>query len=419
MASLLLRSTSASRPSVAASITRARCVPTAAPSAGGMTTTAQPLRRRASGWCPSAAEYSRHAGSVPMALSCAGGTPGWDRKAPTCPSTSPSPSARSTSPPDDIRPCLAPFPEGVWARECAPPGMRTVRALPLRTGPKHSSGPVVTSVAPVVRSHHPRPDTLAMRTTPLLIVTLLGLALVACSQATPTPAPAPTSTPTATPTRAPTATPVPTATPTATPTPVPFPLPLPTLKDDRLATLTSGGTHTCALRPDGAAVCWGRGVFPEDLTSPPKGERFVAISSGEDHTCALLPDGSPVCWGSDFYGQSSPPPGERFVLLSSGYHHTCALRHDGSPVCWGWNSFNQLLPPGGTFMAISSGYQHTCALRPAGHPVCWGEDVFEVSRAPVWERFVSIGSGWSHACGLRHDGSVACWGSASEDDAAA
>ena len=89
---------------------------------------------------------------------------------------------------------------------------------------------------------------------------------------------------------------------------------------------------------------------------------FVAIDSGYAHTCALRDDGSAVCWGSDLDGNSSPPDG-RFTAISSGSLHTCALREDGSAVCWGSDLTGQASPPDGRFTAISSGDAHTCALQ--------------------------------------------------------
>ncbi len=35
-------------------------------------------------------------------------------------------------------------------------------------------------------------------------------------------------------------------------------------------------------------------------SEPPAGEVFTAISCGDLHTCALRPDGTPVCWGKGF-----------------------------------------------------------------------------------------------------------------------
>ena len=99
---------------------------------------------------------------------------------------------------------------------------------------------------------------------------------------------------------------------------------------------------------------------------------FVAIDSGIAHTCALREDGSAVCWGSDLDGGASPPNG-RFTAISSGSFHTCALREDGSAVCW--RSVTGQRPPlDERFTTISRGNAHTCALRENGSAVCWGSD---------------------------------------------
>ena len=59
---------------------------------------------------------------------------------------------------------------------------------------------------------------------------------------------------------------------------------------------------------------------------------LASIGSGRHHSCGLRPDGSAVCWGSNRYGQSSPPENETYASISSGGYHTCALRLDGTPV---------------------------------------------------------------------------------------
>lgn len=155
--------------------------------------------------------------------------------------------------------------------------------------------------------------------------------------------------------------------------------------------LSSGIFHTCALRSDGSAACWGWNS--EGQSAPPPSETFIAISSSRDHTCALRADGTPVCWGSNILGQKSPPSGEFFASISSGEFHTCALRADGTPVCWGNNELGQTSPPPGErFAAISSGRGHTCALRADGSAVCWGWNSDGQALPPPGEMFALPGS---------------------------
>ena len=82
-----------------------------------------------------------------------------------------------------------------------------------------------------------------------------------------------------------------------------------------------------------------------DQSSPPEDESFTSISSGVWHTCGLREDGIAICWGNDFLGQSSPPKNERFLSTGSGYTHSCGLREDGVIVCWGSNQHGQSSPP--------------------------------------------------------------------------
>ena len=173
--------------------------------------------------------------------------------------------------------------------------------------------------------------------------------------------------------------------------------------------ISSGSYHTCGLRADGSAVCWGWNVSGQ--ATPPAGATFAAISSGSYHTCGLRADGSAVCWGWNHFGQATPPAGATFAAISSGHWHTCGLRADGTAVCWGSNSFGRATPPAGaTFATISSGAIHTCGLRADGTAVCWGWNQFGQATPPAGATFATISSGAGDTCGLRADGTAACWG---------
>ena len=94
-------------------------------------------------------------------------------------------------------------------------------------------------------------------------------------------------------TRTPIATPttVPTPVPTATQTPIPQP------SSGVGFTVSGGGGHYCALHgTNGSILCWGENEHGQ--ASPPRTGRYTTIVSGESHSCALRSDGALVCWGS-------------------------------------------------------------------------------------------------------------------------
>ena len=223
---------------------------------------------------------------------------------------------------------------------------------------------------------------------------------------------------------------------TDSPTPVATerPIPVVTANLSRYTTVSSGVYHTCALRDDGTAVCWGAGksrkvddypVVHLNQAIPPQDERFVALSSGGWHTCGLREDGKAVCWGAQGNevevekGQANPPPDERFIAISSGATHTCALREDGTAVCWGDDRLGRSTPPGGErFKTIASGGIHTCGLRLDNTVVCWGREPSQAfgrawQETPPWE-FTALDAAGSHTCGRHMNGVVQCWGSVSD-----
>lgn len=184
---------------------------------------------------------------------------------------------------------------------------------------------------------------------------------------------------------------------------------------------------------------------------------WSAVTTGFDHTCALKRDGQAFCWGSNKYGQlgvshtdssctiggkpygcsAVPLPVQtriRFSMLSAGGHHTCGVTGTGQAYCWGANGDGQLGeygPDGPSFVQvvsvlgwsqIAAGDSHTCALRVDGLVVCWGKNIegqlgggfASASYSPVRARmplpatFLSAGS--ERTCALVSDGTVYCWG---------
>lgn len=151
--------------------------------------------------------------------------------------------------------------------------------------------------------------------------------------------------------------------------------------------VTAGRFNTCALSATGIAFCWGDNSYgalgtgkessalniaksPVPVvttlggTTPFTG--LVGISAGGDqqHTCAVRSDGQAFCWGENSSGAlgngqsgggaySTVPvnvhtsatdssPLSDVLAVGGGGMHACALLVDGSARCWGFNSSGQL-----------------------------------------------------------------------------
>jgi hypothetical protein len=139
----------------------------------------------------------------------------------------------------------------------------------------------------------------------------------------------------------------------------------------RFAEVDAGVFHTCALTAEGAAYCWGDGrggglgtgdtldravPVPVDVSGLPAGTRFASISAGRAETCALTPDGTAICWGGckeEREGHApaclaprpvpAPPGGGewRFRTVSVGTGFVCGVTLAGALYCWGRNHKGQ------------------------------------------------------------------------------
>ena len=232
-----------------------------------------------------------------------------------------------------------------------------------------------------------------------------------------------------------------------------------------VARINAGYAHTCSVASSGRSYCWGSSSYgrlgdgTQVQRAAPTGLaldstlRVASISAGDDHSCAVTTDGSAYCWGRNDFGQlgngttiSTPTPARvapglnlRFAAIAAGYGFTCGVATDGQGLCWGRNELGQLgdgtttertLPTAIAvgadlrFTSIAAGAGFACSLTTDGRTFCWGRNEFgnlgdgtsaprrvpaEVAPA-LGLRFNSITLGQYHACGVAADGRAYCWG---------
>ncbi|NDE16565.1 hypothetical protein EBZ80_16705 [bacterium] len=142
--------------------------------------------------------------------------------------------------------------------------------------------------------------------------------------------------------------------------------------------ISAGFTHTCGITTSGQLLCWGanssgqlgygdttnRGNTAGSMASLGAvnigtGRTAVQVSSGVGHTCVIRDDGAAMCWGwnsninilgidSASTSVTSPSStvtlgtGRKVVYISAGWNTSCAMLDDLSVKCWGYNYYGQL-----------------------------------------------------------------------------
>jgi alpha-tubulin suppressor-like RCC1 family protein len=185
--------------------------------------------------------------------------------------------------------------------------------------------------------------------------------------------------------------------------------------------LTAGYTHSCGMRSNGAAYCWGdnvNGGLGDGSTTQrvtpvavAGGLTFASLTAGWYHTCGLTSSGAAYCWGRNADGQLGDGStdssagyqrltpvavvgGLRFASLTAGGEHTCGVTTGGAAYCWGHDNAGQLgdsstdsstgyhrsapvaVAGGLTFANLAAGGYHTCGATSSGAAYCWGNDFF-------------------------------------------
>ena len=195
-----------------------------------------------------------------------------------------------------------------------------------------------------------------------------------------------------------------------------------------ISQITAGSNHTCAVKTDGTAWCWGEngdGQLGNNSTTDKSTPVQVLglggsgtltdvsqIAGGNEHSCALKTDGTVWCWGEGSYGRlgvgstaDTRTPVQVLGLGGSGNltgvaqitvagWYTCALKTDGAVWCWGHNDFGQL----GIGVSGVSGARST--------PV----QVLGLGGSGTLTDVFQIAAGGSRVCTVKTDGSAWCWG---------
>ena len=73
-------------------------------------------------------------------------------------------------------------------------------------------------------------------------------------------------------------------------------------KVENLTSMSSGAAHTCGLRVNGTAVCWGRD-WEAQATAPRS--IYTTLEAERHYSCGVLTLGGIECWGQE----PSPVPG--------------------------------------------------------------------------------------------------------------
>ena len=228
--------------------------------------------------------------------------------------------------------------------------------------------------------------------------------------------------------------------------------------------VSSGDWHTCAAHESGNVSCWGLNSsgqlggaldWQSEFSAVPLSVSgmtdAVSVSSGSSHTCALREGGSVSCWGSNATGQLGTSPVDSFwstaplkiegiddaTALTAGAGHNCVTRQSGGVFCWGANSYGQLGhgQDGGVSYEkvqiagiddateVSAATRYTCITHASGEVSCWGsnwrgeapgmaDDAYSILPVKIdgIETAVDISGEIGVACAVLEEGEASCWG---------
>jgi alpha-tubulin suppressor-like RCC1 family protein len=225
--------------------------------------------------------------------------------------------------------------------------------------------------------------------------------------------------------------------------------------------VSSGSFHTAAIKTDGTLWTWGYGGYGQlgtndisnrstPVTTFAGGTNWKQVSSGGSHTAAIKTDGTLWTWGNansgrlgtnDTITRSTPVTtfagGTNWKQVTSGYRHAAAIKTDGTLWTWGTGTSGQLgnaqatnrstpvttFAGGNNWKQVSSGNFHTAAIKTDGTLWTWGSgNTGQLGNAQTTNRSTPVttfigGTNWKqvssgnlHTAAIKTDGTLWTWG---------
>ncbi len=198
--------------------------------------------------------------------------------------------------------------------------------------------------------------------------------------------------------------------------------------------ITAANRYTCGIRTSGRAECWGQQAL-QGKNLPPVG-RFASVNAGWGgyqeyfqaaggkvpgvtwdwgHSCGLRADGAAACWGQRgvysggrYHGPAFPTPGGVFTDVQAGKFHACGLREDDTIECWERGTETDKRSTSGGYTQLSVGGTHTCGIHATGEIECW---TYEPEPPSIIQTgpYTAVSAGYNHQCGIRDTGEIECW----------
>ncbi len=226
------------------------------------------------------------------------------------------------------------------------------------------------------------------------------------------------------------------------------------------ASVSVGSNHTCAIRSDQSAWCWGKNSYGQlgdkttkDRLTPTQvfgGDTWLSISAGSQFTCGVTTGHLAKCWGLiryDIKGEvgntyvtqpSALLLGKDTAQISTGGSFACLIYLDGSGRCVGSSKVALLggstrdprpirSVTSGRWNLIAAGPGHACGIRANLVAWCWGltetgaqgtgdsrPHQLPTPLAGIAGAWRELSAGGQHSCGIKPGGALFCWGSNQE-----